>query len=187
MSPCMAATYGMPPNRYGFQSGKPFPSRSAAAANSRKANPAMYWSLCGLTRNCPVSAGHASDSAATAYVATASAYARCGRATAVSEVSMVLVIRRRGGYRPSANRQRYVCDRAGAGVDAVDESPLRGPIVHRAVLPSGTRAFQYGIVELPIAPRDRVRSKTRECRLPAGLSDLMTGFGRHHPVQCGCE
>src|SRR5688500_17765567 len=97
----------MPPKRYGFQSGKPFPSRSAAAANSRKANPAMYWALWGLTRNCPVRAGHPSDRAASAYVATANAYARRGRATAVSEVSMVLVIGL-GRYRPSANRQRYV-------------------------------------------------------------------------------
>src|SRR4051812_36159233 len=78
MSPCMAATNGKPPKMYGFQWGIPCPARSDCAAKSRKAYPAMYWSLYELTRNCPLSAGNASASVATAYVSAAHAIAKRG-------------------------------------------------------------------------------------------------------------
>ena len=58
--------YGSPPNMKGFQWGMPCPARSDCAAKSRKAKPAMYWSLRGLTRNWPLSAGYASVSVASA-------------------------------------------------------------------------------------------------------------------------
>src|SRR4051812_12131887 len=78
MSPCMAATYGSPPNRYGFHWGIPCPARSDWAAKSRKAKPAMYWSLCGLTRNCPDRTGYASASVASTYASAAQPIAKRG-------------------------------------------------------------------------------------------------------------
>src|SRR6185312_2217138 len=83
----IAATYGMPPKRYGFQSGKPWPARSDAAANSRNAYPPMYWSLVGLTRKRPTSAGYARMSVATMYTSAAHAVANRGSPNAGARVA----------------------------------------------------------------------------------------------------
>ena len=54
---CIAATYGIPPNRYGFHCANPPVDLSIAAPNSRNAYPATNWSLFGPARNFPASAG----------------------------------------------------------------------------------------------------------------------------------
>src|SRR5690242_3322379 len=48
------------------------------AANSRNAYPAMYWSLCGFTRNPPAKAGYPSARTATAYTSDAHPSAKRG-------------------------------------------------------------------------------------------------------------
>jgi hypothetical protein len=66
MSPCIAATNGIPANRYGFHSGNSPCVRRYSAANWRNGKPAMYWSLFALTRKRPASAGHPSARVASA-------------------------------------------------------------------------------------------------------------------------
>ena len=79
MSPCIAAMYGMPPNMYGFHCGNALPGAQRLRGEvAERQSRAMYWSLCGLTRNWPLSAGYASASVASAYVSAARPIAKRG-------------------------------------------------------------------------------------------------------------
>ena len=73
MSPCMAAMYGNPPNRYGFHCGIAPSFRNDSAPNNRNEYPAMNMSERPPPNSiCPVRSGQSNSIAAPRHSAKAS-------------------------------------------------------------------------------------------------------------------